>query len=95
MTVMVARPNDPSEVQTVRGTIEYKPALLEFQGLPGTTASCGQLGSFNVPGQQKIRMATASLRVQCTLLSPPTSGLPPKEFDLTLSPGRLFTIPGP
>jgi serine/threonine-protein kinase len=95
MTVNVTRPSDPSEVQTVRGTIEFKPALLEFQGLPGTTASCGELGSFNVPSQQKIRMATASLHAHCTLLSPPTSGLPPKEFDVTLSPGRLFAIPGP
>ena len=95
MTVNVVRPNDPGEVQTVRGKIEFKPALIEFQGLAGTTASCGELGSFNVPGQQKIRMATASLHAHCTLLSPPTSGLPPKEFDLTLSPGRLFTVPGP
>jgi eukaryotic-like serine/threonine-protein kinase len=95
MTVNVVRPSDPAEVQTVRGTIEFKPALIEFQGLAGTTASCGELGSFNVPGQQKIRMATASLNVKCKLLSPPTSGLPPKEFDLTLSPGRLFTVPGP
>lgn len=95
MTVYVTRPNDPAEVQTVRGTIEFKPALLDFQGLPGTTASCGELGSFNVPSQQKIRMATASLHAHCTLLSPITSGQPPKEFDLTLSPGRLFAIPGP
>lgn len=95
MTVNVTRPNSPGEVQTVRGTIEFKPALIEFHGEPGTTASCGELGSFSVPGQQKIRMATATLRAHCTLLSPPTSGLPPKEFDLTLSPGRLFTIPGP
>ena len=95
MTVNVARPSDPAEVQTVRGTIEFKPALLDFQGLPGTSASCGELGSFNVPSQQKIRMATASLHAHCTLLSPPTSGQPPKEFDVTLSPGRLFVIPGP
>ena len=95
MTVNVARPSDPTEVQTVRGTIEFKPALIDFQGAPGTTASCGELGSFNVPSQQKIRMATAALHAHCTLLSPPTSGLPPKEFDLTLSPGRLFGIPGP
>jgi len=95
MTVNVAKPNNPGEVQTVRGTIEFKPALVEFQGLPGTTASCGELGSFNVPGQQKIRMATAVLHAHCTLISPPTSGLPPKEFDLTLSPGRLSSIPGP
>jgi len=95
MTVNVARPNDPAEVQTVRGTIEFKPALIEFQGMPGTTASCGELGSFNVPSQQKIRMATAALNAHCRLFSPPTSGLPPKEFDLTLSPGRLFSIPGP
>jgi len=95
MTVNVAPPKDPSEVQTVRGIIEFKPALIEFQGMAGTTASCGELGSFNVPGQQKIRMATATLHAHCTLLSPPTSGLPPKEFDLTLSPGRLFTVPGP
>jgi len=95
MTVNVAKPNNPGEVQTVRGTIEFKPALVEFQGQPGTTASCGELGSFNVPGQQKIRMTTAALHAHCTLISPPTSGLPPKEFDLTLSPGRLFSIPGP
>jgi hypothetical protein len=95
MTVNVAKPSNPAEVQTVRGTIEFRPARIEFQGLPGTTASCGELGSFNVPGEQKIRMATAALHAHCTLLSPPTSGLPPKEFDLTLSPGRLFTIPGP
>ncbi|HEY5374996.1 MAG TPA: hypothetical protein VIK01_15040, partial [Polyangiaceae bacterium] len=94
MVVNVVRPNDPTEVQTVRGTIEFKPALIDFQGAPGTTASCGELGSFNVPSQQKIRMATAALRAHCTLLSPPDSGLPPKEFDVTLSPGRLFSIPG-
>ncbi len=94
MTVNVTRPSDPSEVQTVRGTIEFKPALLDFQGPPGTTASCGELGSFSVPSQQKIRMATASLHAHCTLLAPPTSGQPPKEFDVTLSPGRLFSIPG-
>jgi eukaryotic-like serine/threonine-protein kinase len=95
MTVNVTRPSESSEVQTVRGTIEFKPALIEFQGSPGTTASCGELGSFSVPSQQKIRMATATLRGHCTLLSPPTSGKPPKEFDLTLSPGRVFDIPGP
>jgi serine/threonine-protein kinase len=95
MTVNITRPSDPAEVQTVRGTIEFKPALLDFQGLPGTSASCGELGSFSVPSQQKIRMATASLHAHCTLISPPTSGQPPKEFDLTLSPGRLFAIPGP
>jgi serine/threonine-protein kinase len=94
MVVNVVRPNDPDEVQTVRGTIEFKPAIIDFQGTPGTTASCGELGSFNVPSQQKIRMATASLHAHCTLLSPPSSGLPPKEFDLTLSPGRLFGVPG-
>jgi eukaryotic-like serine/threonine-protein kinase len=94
MVVNVVRPSDPTEVQTVRGTIEFKPAVMDFQGVPGTSASCGELGSFNVPSQQKIRMATASLHAHCTLISPPTSGLPPKEFDLTLSPGRLFSIPG-
>jgi eukaryotic-like serine/threonine-protein kinase len=94
MVVNVLRPRDPGEVQTVRGTIEFKPALLDFQGPPGTTASCGELGSFSVPSQQKIRMSTASVHAHCTLLAPPTSGLPPKEFDVTLSPGRLFSIPG-
>lgn len=94
MTVNVVRPNDPTEVQTVRGTIEFKPALLEFQGPPGAIASCGELGSFSVPSQQKIRMSTASVRAHCTLLPPSSSGLPPKEFDVALSPGRLFSIPG-
>jgi len=94
MTVNVVRPSDPTEVQTVRGTIEFKPALLEFQGESGTTASCGELGSFNVPSQQKIRMTTAQMRAHCTLFGPPNSGISPKEFDVALSPGRLFSIPG-
>jgi len=95
MLVNVTRPNSPAEVQTVRGTIEFKPALLEFQGPIGATASCGELGSFSVPGQQKIRMATATLHAHCTVLPLPSSGQPPKEFDVTLSPGRIFSIPGP
>jgi tRNA A-37 threonylcarbamoyl transferase component Bud32 len=94
MRVNVLRPTDPSEVQTVRGTIEFKPALIDFQGAPGTSASCGELGSFAVPSQQKIRMTTAAMHAHCTLLAPPTSGQPPKEFDLTLSPGRVFSLPG-
>jgi serine/threonine-protein kinase len=94
MVVNVTHPSDPSEVQTVRGTIEFKPAVIDFQGLAGTTASCGELGSFNVPSQPKIRMTTAAVHAHCTLLSPPTSGQPPKEFDVTLSPGRIFSIPG-
>ncbi len=93
MTVNVARPNNPGEVQTVRGTIEFKPALVEFQGLPGTTRQLRRTRSFNGPGQRKIPMATAALHAQCRLFSPPTSGLPPKEFDLTLSPGRTLHYP--
>jgi serine/threonine-protein kinase len=95
MLVNVIRPSVPGEVQTVRGTIEFKPALLDFQGPIGATASCGELGSFAVPSQQKIRMETATLHAHCTVLPLPTSGLSPKEFDVTLGPGRLFSIPGP
>jgi hypothetical protein len=40
-------------------------------------------------------MDSPARAVHCTVLPPPTSGLSPKEFDVTLSPGRVSTISGP
>ncbi|HLV65414.1 MAG TPA: protein kinase [Polyangiaceae bacterium] len=86
------RPSEgPNDVQTVRGRIEFRPAILDLRGPAGSTASCGPLGAFPVPGQQAITMTTPLLRVSCQLLPPPGSSEPPKEFDVTLKPGRLST----
>jgi tRNA A-37 threonylcarbamoyl transferase component Bud32 len=82
------------EVQTVKGRIPFKDAVLELTGAPGSSASCQELGTFPVPSRQSIPMSTPQKKVRCTILAPPGSPVPPKEFDGTLSPGRVFRNPG-
>jgi hypothetical protein len=94
LTVDVGSPNAAGDAQVVRGKIEFKPATLDLRGPSGSTASCGELGSFPVPSMQKIRMVSPAINAHCTLIAPAQSGLAPKEFDVSLSPGRLFTAPG-
>jgi serine/threonine-protein kinase len=89
--VRVPAATGPDDVYTVRGRIEFRPATLDLRGAPGTTASCGALGEFPVPSQHLIPMAEAVRRLSCQLLPPPGSVEPPKEFDVTLRPGRLST----
>jgi tRNA A-37 threonylcarbamoyl transferase component Bud32 len=89
--VRVPAATGADDVFTVRGRIEFRPATLDLRGAPGTTASCGALGEFPVPSQHLIPMADAVRRVSCQLLPPPGSADPPKEFDVTLRPGRLST----
>jgi len=81
------------EEQTVRGVIEWRPAMLEFRGLPLATASCGEVASFSAPGSVTVPMQRASQKVRCTVIPPPASGEPPKAFDGELNPGRTFTFP--
>jgi serine/threonine-protein kinase len=81
----------PGDVQTVRGRIEFRPAILDLRGPAGSTASCGPLGVFPVPSQQQIPISSPSVRVSCQLLPAPGSAEQPKEFDVTLRPGRLST----
>jgi serine/threonine-protein kinase len=82
------------EIQVVKGRIPFKNALLELTGPPGSSASCGELGTFPVPSRQSFPMTIAQRRVRCTLLPPVGSPVLPKEFDVTLSPGRVFRNPG-
>jgi hypothetical protein len=89
------RPPKEGEVQTVQGRIPFKSATLELSGPPGSSATCGELGTFPVPSRQSLPMNAAQKKVRCTLLPPPGSPVPPKEFDGTLSPGRVFRFPGP
>lgn len=84
-------PNSSEEPQTVRGRIEFRPATLVLRGVAGGTASCGTLGEFPVPSQHQIPMTVAVRRARCQLIPPAGSGMPPKEFDVTLKPGRLST----
>jgi serine/threonine-protein kinase len=95
LTVNIRAPNAPGEEQLVRGKIPFKPAVLELTGTPGSTASCGVLGTFPVPSRQSFPMIKPALAIRCTILPPPGSSVPPKEFDGTLSPGRVFRNPGP
>jgi tRNA A-37 threonylcarbamoyl transferase component Bud32 len=81
----------PDDVQVVQGRIEFRPATLDLRGPPGSAASCGPLGEFPVPSQRLIPMTSAERGVSCKLLPPPGSTEPPKEFDVTLRPGRLST----
>jgi hypothetical protein len=86
---------EPGKESTVRGTIGWKPALLEFRGSPLSTASCAELGEFSGPGTKTIAVHSASQKAHCTVIPAPQSGEPPKTFDLDLIPGRTSTFPRP
>jgi serine/threonine protein kinase len=81
------------DVQTVQGRIAFRNAVLELTGAPGSTASCGELGTFPVPSRQSLPMLSAQRKAHCTVLPAPGSAVPPKGFDVTLSPGGVFRSP--
>ena len=81
----------PGDVQTVQGRIEFRPATFDVRGPAGSVVSCGALGEFPVPSQRQIPLRDGPRRVRCQFIPPPGSTEPPKEFDVTLRPGRLST----
>ena len=89
------RPGEAGEVQTVQGVIEWMPATLEFHGSPLSTASCGEIATFNAPGSVVIPMQKAGQKAHCTVIPAPQSGEAPKAFDVELSPGRTSSFPRP
>jgi serine/threonine protein kinase len=93
LTVQIHAPAGPDDLQKVRGRIGFKDAALEFHGSPGSRASCAELGEFDVPSQHSFGMTSAVRRGSCTLIPPEGSGLPVKAFDVTLSPGRVSSVP--
>jgi serine/threonine-protein kinase len=95
LSVEIRPPQNETDVQTVQGRIAFKSAVLELTGPPGSTASCGELGTFPVPSRQSFPMSVARRQTHCTLLPPPESATPPKGFDVTLSPGGVFRSPSP
>jgi serine/threonine-protein kinase len=92
-TVEIRPSRGPDDLQKVRGRIAFRDAVLEFHGPPGSRASCAELGDFAVPSHQTVAMTSAVRRGSCTLIPPPGSGLPVKPFDVTLSPGRVSSVP--
>ncbi len=83
----------PGDSRTVRGVIKWKPAILEFHGPVDSSASCVEVASFNGPGSRTIDMQRASHRIPCTVIWPEASGIAPKTFDVTLTPGKTATFP--
>lgn len=81
----------PGDVQTVQGRIEFRPATFDLRGPAGSVVTCGALGEFPVPSQRQIPLRDGPRRVRCQFIPPPGSTEPPKEFDVTLRPGRLST----
>jgi eukaryotic-like serine/threonine-protein kinase len=93
LTIEIHAPRGPDDLQKVRGRIGFKDAVLDFHGPPGSRASCAELGEFQVPSHQSFDMTTAMRRGNCTMIPPAGSGLPVKAFDVTLSPGRVSSVP--
>jgi len=93
ITVQIHAPAGPDDLQKVRGRIAFKDAVVEFHGSPGSRASCAELGEFDVPSHHSFGMTTAVRRGSCTMIPPEGSGLPVKAFDVTLSPGRVSSVP--
>jgi serine/threonine-protein kinase len=83
------------EPQVVRGSLKLKDATLELSGPTGTQATCGSLGQFSGPGSKRVPMSVGRVTGRCTVIPPPGSGAPPKEIDVTLSPGRTFALNWP
>lgn len=85
----VLAPSDgPDDFEIIRGQIDYRPATLQLTQPAGGTASCGVLGQFPVPSVQEIPMPDGPIKVSCLLFPPAESPDPPKQFDVTLNPGR-------
>ncbi|HTQ07888.1 MAG TPA: serine/threonine-protein kinase [Polyangiaceae bacterium] len=93
VTVDIHAPAGPDDLQKVRGRIAFKDAVIEFHGPPGSRASCSELGEFDVPSHHSFGMTTAVRRGSCTMIPPEGTGLPVKAFDVTLSPGRVSSVP--
>jgi hypothetical protein len=93
VTIDIHPPLGPDDLQKVRGKIAFKDSVMELHGPAGSRANCEELGEFPVPSHQNIPMTGARRGAHCTLIPPPGSGIPPKPFDVTLSPGRVSSVP--
>ncbi len=82
-------------VQVIKGQIPFKPAQVSLEGPPGAKASCGVAGLLLAGETKQILLDEASLSLVCHVIPPPDSGAAPKEIDVTLSPGRTFSIAWP
>ncbi len=80
--------------QVVRGSIPFKPAVLQMAGPPGSQATCGVAGQLSSGQSKEIPMNRAELRLSCTYFERSGGVTDPKRIDVTLRPGRTFTLTG-
>lgn len=80
--------------QVVRGTIPFKPAVLRYDGAPGSRASCGVAGQIAAGESKEIPMTRPAHYLTCTLFPAAESADEPKRIDVTLQPGRTFVLTG-
>jgi hypothetical protein len=79
--------------------VPFKDASLQFAGPEGSEARCPLLGlTFTTGSRKKIRMSTPEMATECQVSPPDTTDGSPKQIktiDVTLTAGRLSTIPWP
>jgi len=78
--------------QLVRGTIQFRDAILRFDGPLGARATCGAAGSIVAGSSRAIRMSRPEEHLVCTIFPAPGSGSETRQIDVDLRPGRTFTI---
>lgn len=78
--------------QLVRGAIQFKDAILRFDGPLGARATCGAAGSIVAGSSRAIRMSRPEEHLVCTIFPAPGSGSDTRQIDVDLRPGRTFTI---
>lgn len=90
-------PEGDSSPQLVIGEIPLKPAVLQVRVPAGTEVTCPAFfsGKLVGPGERHVRLSRSEVQEVCTVLPPASEQAPPTTIDVTLTPGRTFTLRWP
>ncbi|MCH2108437.1 MAG: serine/threonine protein kinase [Polyangiaceae bacterium] len=80
--------------QLVRGVISFRNAVLLLNAPAGARASCGLAGIIRPGKSRQIPMDSSTRPISCMVYPAPGSDFQPRRIDVTLHPGRTFTING-